>query len=440
MHSGAAAPGREALTTVFDRISSVGARPNEGVTRLAAGSEDGTARAFFADWMEENGARMAQDAVGNQFACFDWAGKGAPWIFAGSHLDTQPRGGRFDGALGVITAGCAALNLGAERRAGTVHPRCNLAIVNWTNEEGARYQPSLTGSAVFCGALPLDEALALSDGSGISLRQALAAIGVDGAMGSVPPRPAAYVELHAEQGKRLVEARRRIGVVEGTWAARKMRVAWVGRAAHTGPTPMADRRDALLAAAQGIAAFEAVIAARHPDLHRSAARLVVEPNSPNVVVERATVWFELRGPDVAELEAAGQVAHAAFGAAAVGTGTQLEILADAVRPPAGMDGRLVFLADETARSCGLEPMRMSSVAGHDAVALQNSGISSALIFVPSVEGIAHHPDELTDVGDMHAGLEVTTAMLRRLLESPDGDGRAADERREEVRHAARPGN
>ncbi|MGO4837935.1 M20/M25/M40 family metallo-hydrolase, partial [Rhizobiaceae sp. 2RAB30] len=232
--------------------------------------------------MENHGARIARDAVGNQFACFDWAGEDAPWIFAGSHLDTQPRGGRFDGTLGVIAAGCAALDLGAETHSGTFRPRCNLAVVNWTNEEGARYQPSLTGSTVFCGALSLDEALALRDGSGISLREALTATGIAGSTGNVPSRPAAYVELHVEQGRRLIEAGCRIGVVEGTWAARKMTVTWIGRAAHTGPTPMADRRDALLAAAQGIAAFEAVIAARHPNLHRSAARLVVEPNSPNV--------------------------------------------------------------------------------------------------------------------------------------------------------------
>ena len=359
---------------------------------------------------------MAQDAIGNQFACFDWAGEGAGWIFAGSHLDSQPRGGRFDGTLGVLAAGCAALDLDAQVRAGSFRPRRNLAVVNWTNEEGARFQPSLTGSGVFSGALPLEEALALEDGAGMALRDALAAIGVAGEAGCLPLRPDAYVELHVEQGRILTEAERRIGVVEGTWAARKITAAWIGRAAHTGPTPMADRRDALLAAAQGIAAFEALVAARYPHLHRSAARLVIEPNSPNVVVERATVWFELRGLDVAELENAGSAVVAAFEKAALETGTRLDIAADMLRAPASMDDRLAALTDETARSCGFEPLILRSVAGHDAVALQNVGIPSALIFIPSVDGIAHHPDELTHPEDVEAGLMVLTGVLRRLAE------------------------
>ncbi|MCZ7448235.1 M20 family metallo-hydrolase [Rhizobium rhizogenes] len=404
------------FVTIFDRISAIGAEPGQGVTRLAASAEDGMARGVFAVWMEQAGVEIAHDAIGNQFACFNWAGKDAPWIFAGSHLDTQPRGGRFDGTLGVLTAGQAALDIHAEVQRGYCKPRHNLAVVNWTNEEGARYQPSLTGSAVFCGTLALDDAFALRDGNGVSLRDALAAIGINGETGSLPPSPKAYVELHVEQGRKLLEAGRRIGIVEGTWAARKTTVRWIGRAAHTGPTPMADRRDALLAAAKGIAAFEAVVVANYPLLHWSAARLVVEPNSPNVVVDRATVWFELRGPSVAELGQAGTLTLAALEQAAAATGTQLEIVADTLRDPASMDGRLMALVERVARSCGFEPLAMRSVAGHDAVALQNSGIPSALIFIPSVDGIAHHPDELTEPEDVQAGLSVLTATLRYLVE------------------------
>ena len=407
---------RADFDAIFARISAIGAKPGEGVTRLAASAEDAMARGVFAAWMEQAAVHIAYDAIGNQFACFDWVGQDAPWIFAGSHLDTQPRGGRFDGTLGVLTAGQAALDIHAEVQRGHCRPRYNLAVVNWTNEEGARYQPSLTGSTVYSGALALGDALGLSDSEGISLKDALAAIGINGESGTVPPSPEAYVELHVEQGRKLLEAGRRIGVVEGTWAARKTTVRWLGRASHTGPTPMADRRDALLAAARGIAAFEAVVAANHPLLHRSAARLVVEPNSPNVVVDRATVWFELRGPGVAELAAAGELVLATLAKAAADTGTQLEIVTDTLRDPATMDDQLMALVGRTARTCGFEPLTMRSVAGHDAVALQNSGIPSALIFIPSVDGIAHHPDELTEPEDVEAGLTVLTATLRRLVE------------------------
>lgn len=431
MHSAASAPASDNLAAIFDQIAGVGAHFGEGVTRLAASAEDGAARAVFAEWMMRGGARMSHDAIGNQFACFDWGGESAPQIFAGSHLDTQPRGGRFDGSLGVLAAGCAALALQSEIGAGAFRPNRNLVVVNWTNEEGARYQPSLTGSSVFSGALQPGDALALRDAEGVALRDALAAIGVVGASGIVPLRPEAYVELHVEQGRKLLEAGCRIGIVEGTWAARKMTVTWAGRAAHTGPTPMTDRRDALLAAARGIAAFEAVIAERCPHLHRSAARIEVRPNSPNVVVDRATVWFELRGVDVLELDRAGQAALAVFEKAAIETGTRLEIVSDLIREPAKMDGRLIAIASEQARLCGFEPLSMPSVAGHDAVALQNSGIPSALIFVPSVDGIAHHPDELTHPNDMRAGLTVLIAVLRRLSEGQMGHGCE----RQETRHA-----
>ncbi|MBM2715132.1 Zn-dependent hydrolase [Mesorhizobium caraganae] len=411
------------LTAIFDQISAIGSQPGEGVTRLAASAEDGVARRAFAEWMAQGGARVTHDAVGNQFACFEWAGQNAPWIFAGSHLDTQPRGGRFDGTLGVLAAGSVALDLHEEVRTGQFKPGRNLAILNWTNEEGARFQPSLTGSAVFSGALSLHEALGLRDGSATSLRDALAAIGIDGDSGAVPPRPEAYVELHVEQGRKLIEAGRQTGIVEGTWAARKITVRWIGRAAHTGPTPMSDRRDALLAAAQGIAAFETLIAARHHHLQRSAARIVIEPNSPNVVVERASVWFELRGPDIEELHTAGQVALAAFEKAAADTGTRLEVVADTLRAPASMDRRLLEIVDSAAQACGFVPLMMRSVAGHDAVALQNSGIPSALLFIPSVGGIAHHPDEFTEQEDVEAGVTVLKAALRRLVEGEYDAGR-----------------
>lgn len=417
--------GLDRLTPIFDRISAVGSRPGEGVTRLAASAEDGAARAIFAEWMVQGGARIEQDAIGNQFACFDWAGEAAPWIFAGSHLDTQPRGGRFDGTFGVLAAGCSALALLSDITEGGFKPACNLAVVNWTNEEGARYQPSLTGSGVFSGALPLAQALALRDGAGIELGAALAAIGIAGATHNIPPRPKTYVELHVEQGRILAEAGCRIGVIEGTWAARKITATWIGRAAHTGPTPMADRRDALLAAAQGIAGFEAVTAQAYPHLHRSAARLVVEPNSPNVVVERATVWFELRGLDTAELDRAGQAVLSLFEKAASDTGTRLQIAADMLRAPADMDADLMTLVGQTARSAGFEPLTMRSVAGHDAVALQNSGIPSALIFIPSVDGIAHHPDEFTHPEDLQAGLSVLEDVLRRLVADPAAGGQKA---------------
>lgn len=417
-----ASPGALALPEVFARLSEIGFRDGEGVMRLAASAKDGEARRAFADWMAGAGARLAHDEMGNQFACFDWAGADAPWVFSGSHLDAQPEGGRVDGALGVVAAGCAALTLSAEHADGRLAPRANLAVVNWTNEEGARFQPSLSGSSVFAGAMSLEEGLSCRDGFGTSMGEALAAIGFDKRSGLVPPHPLALLELHAEQGLNLVNAEAQIGLVEGTWAARKIQVTWHGRATHTGPTPMELRRDALLAAARGITAFEEVVAQGWPQLYRSAARLQVFPNSPNVVVSRATVWFELRHPDIALLATAGDAVRDMFARIADETGVRLEIDSDATRAPARMDGELLARIEDAARACGHKSLRLASVAGHDAVALQNVGIPAAVIFVPSVGGIAHHRDEETHPADMQAGLAVLTHALRGLLENPPAAG------------------
>lgn len=421
------ASGPEGFLRTFHRISGLGAEPDgRGFSRLAASAQDALARAAFGDWMVQQGARIAVDAAGNQFACFDWAGPDAEWVFSGSHLDTQPRGGRFDGALGVVAAGAAAIRLAAQGAAGGLRPRRNLAVVNWTNEEGARFQPSLTGSSVFAGAVPVAEALTLRDPDGTTLAEALAASGIVVGQGQVPPRPVACVELHVEQGIRLEEAGRGIGLVQATWAARKFTAEWTGRSSHTGPTPMPLRRDALLAAARGIAAFEDALAARWPDLHRSSARIAVSPNSPNMVPDSVTVWFELRGPDPAVLQAAGDavIGHIADLARAADIGFHLG--ADATRPPSHMDPGLFALVAEVAGGLGHAPLVMASVAGHDVVALQNGGIPSALIFVPSRGGIGHHPDEHTDDAQMVAGLEVLTAILRRLVapDTPDVERKA----------------
>ena len=403
------------LSAIFDQISAVGADVGRGVTRLAASPEDERARSIFESWMSKGGARVAQDQIGNQFACFDWAGAKAPWIFSGSHLDTQQCGGRFDGTLGVLAAGCVGLELNIEVNAGSLAPTHNFAVVNWTNEEGARFRPSLTGSSVYAGTLPLSQAFGLRDDVGVTLQAALAATGIGGAKGRVPQRPEAFVELHVEQGRQLLDINRRIGVVESTWAAHKITGRWTGRAAHTGPTAMKERCDALLAAAKGIAAFESLITSTNPNLHHSAARIVVHPNSPNVVPETATVWFEIRGTDVVELESLRDAAICVFDEIAKITNTRFETVSSSTRRPAYLDKRLAKMVAEASRSRNLVPTTLRSVAGHDSVALQNSGIPSALIFVPSADGIAHHPDEFTKLEDMRAGLAVLSTTIRRLV-------------------------
>jgi N-carbamoyl-L-amino-acid hydrolase len=299
-----------------------GGTPDGGMHRLTLSREDGAARDHLGKWLRENGLRISIDAIGNMFGLLDWAGPDAPVIMTGSHLDSQPRGGRFDGAYGVLAACEAVTALRARAAAEHVTPRCNLAVVNWTNEEGARFQPSLLGSAVYAGLMQKQDALGRKDGDGVTVAEALQAIGYAGS--DRVAHPQAYVELHVECGPLLERASERFGVVTRHWGATKYRL--VGRQSHTGPTPMAERQDALLGAAHLIAAIGALPDRSPGLLHSSVGRLEVRPNSPNVVPGEAVLFLELRSPEQGVLDWAEREMLAAADAAAAASRTHHETL------------------------------------------------------------------------------------------------------------------
>jgi len=281
------------LDDLIAAFAAIGAIGDGGVCRLAATSSDKAARDLFRREISGSGLALRVDAIGNMFGVAMPAPASLDTVIVGSHLDTQPTGGRFDGAYGVL-AGLLATKAVMERAASnTEMARRNLAVANWTNEEGARFQPSLTGSSVFSGSLSLERAYALRDGDGVTLGEALAAIGYQGSS-PLELRPVRYVELHVEQGDRLERATADIAAVSGAWAARKISIVFEGEASHTGPMPMAERRDAVRAAARAIEALYAEVEREQAGAHASAARLSIYPNSPNVVAARVQVWFEVR--------------------------------------------------------------------------------------------------------------------------------------------------
>ena len=245
--------------------------------------------------MRDAGLAVTVDAMGNIFGLLDLAGPDAPVVMTGSHLDSQPHGGRLDGAYGVLAA-CEAAKAVRERLITEGRPaRCNLAIVDWTNEEGARFQPSILGSSVYAGLLDLDDALSRRDGDGITVAEALHTIGYAGS-GSFP-RPQAYVELHVECNGVLEAKGLRFGAITRHWGAVKYRLAFIGKQSHTGATPMAERRDALLGAARLIERIRGLAERAPATLHTSVGRLEVRPNSPNVVPGEAVMFIELRSAD-----------------------------------------------------------------------------------------------------------------------------------------------
>ena len=344
--------------------------------------------------------------------------EGEPWILCGSHLDSQPQGGRFDGAYGVT--GAATVIAALVRQIGDIplSAQRNLAVVNWTNEEGARFQPSLTGSSVFTGALALQQALACRDSDGISLETALERIGYRGT--PLPTLPlCAYLELHVEQGSHLEAQNKQIGVVTETWAALKWQVRFRGEQNHTGPALMARRRDALLAAAHTIVAVRALAEHHGEVLHTSVGRLETAPNSPNVVTSEATLFIELRSADEALLQQLRESFSQQMQSIALMTATDVSLERAHYRPRQQLDTALSQLALTQAEELGLSAMPMRTVAGHDAISLSYH-CPSALLFVPSAGGLSHNEQEFTAQNDLYSGLELLMALLNKLCLTSEG--------------------
>lgn len=393
---------------LLSTLAEIGATQDGGVCRLAGSTADGMARRLLADRMANLGADIAVDAVGNQFGRLQF-GEGLGSILCGSHLDSQPTGGRFDGSLGVAAAVIAGQIL---KRTGR-HYRYDLVICNWTNEEGARFTPSLTGSSVFAGSLAANAALGLRDQTGKSLGDALAGIGFLGTAQS--PRDAvAAIELHIEQGPHLEANGRSIGIVTGNWAARKLRLWFRGEPAHTGPTALAQRQDALLAAARFICLAHDLSGTNANSPILSIARASIEPNSANVIASDVRLWVEIRHPDPSVCQTFGQ---ALLGVAANSSqlgGCSVLVEDDALRLPSDLSSTGAELARQVCDALHLTWRDMKSVAGHDALALA-SILPATLLFVPSRNGISHSPKEFTSNRDLIGGLHVFVHWLHRRL-------------------------
>lgn len=398
------------LHGLLDAIARHGCTPKGGLHRLAASVEEGAARDELCAWLRARGFAIRVDRVGNLFALLELAGAEAPWILAGSHLDSQPYGGRYDGAYGVVGACIAADRI---RREAKGRHRRNLAVVSWTNEEGARFAPSLLGSGVYAGQYEADFALSRRDAAGVTLGEALAGIGYAGT-DEGPRNPACYIELHIEQGPELERAGATIGVVEGNWGTVKYIARFEGRAAHTGPTAMAERRDALLAAGHAIVACRAISDRTGGALLSSVGRLDIAPNSTNIVAGAVSLYAEFRAIEPAMLGAACVDFEREMAEAAKKAGVQVSLERVTDRPAGEFDPGLRNLIEQAAKAAAFRILRLNTVAGHDAIPLRRR-CPAAMIFVPSVGGISHNEAERTEPGDLEAGVEVLRLVLQSTI-------------------------
>jgi N-carbamoyl-L-amino-acid hydrolase len=410
-------PAHAEVLALLSEFSRFGATGTGGVSRLACDQADGLARAHLVDWLKSNEFDVQIDEIGNIFGLWDFGTGDQDLMFlCGSHLDSQPNGGKFDGALGVVTALVVAKSVKAAVLEGNLEPMYgSFAVVAWTSEEGARFQPSLLGSSVFTQKLALQDALQTEDKDGITVEQALSKIGYAGT--DVIPMPNYYFELHIEQGTKLESANNSIGIVEASWGATKLLVTIHGRADHTGPTPMAARKDALLAASQLVLAVNELSKNTSSNLHTSVGRMEIAPNSPNTIAETVRMWVELRSDDQNALSVAAAQLNETINELPALLGCVIKIDAEEHRTVTHFDSVGCDIVDAAASTAGLRTARMSTVAGHDAINLQNI-CPSSLIFVPSKDGISHSPDEFTSDEDILAGYEASLASISSLLVTP----------------------
>lgn len=397
----------------FRELSRIGATGHGGVERQAATAADGASRAWLRQWLSRRGFRVRNDRIGNMFGLYEFS-PGAPYVLAGSHLDSQPRGGRYDGAYGVLAAAHAADRLRRRYDDGPA-PRFNIGVVNWFNEEGSRFAHSMMGSGVFSGKLGSADALAYTDRQGISVEQALREIGELGHADVVHPDSlAAFAEIHIEQGPILEKEGIDIGLVASTWAANKYTIVVHGAQAHTGATPMADRKDALYGAALIVVAVRELAYRFGEELHTSCGQLDVVPNSPVVVPSEVHLHLDLRSSAQALLDRADEALRQRLAEIEVRADVRIEQrFADrweeAPYPAAGVE-----LARDVAAELGLSSLLIRTRAGHDSTNLKDL-VPTIMLFVPSVDGISHSELEYTHDRDLRHGVDLLTGVLDRLI-------------------------
>ncbi|BBQ90855.1 Zn-dependent hydrolase [Raoultella ornithinolytica] len=377
----------ERLWSTLNEMARIGATPAGGVTRLTLSDEDRQARDLLRQWAQEAGFPCAVDSMGNMF--IRRAGKNpqlAP-VLTGSHVDSQPLGGRYDGIYGVL-AGLEALRTLNER---DIETERDIVLVNWTNEEGARFAPAMLASGVWAGQFSEAFALARKDRDGISVGAALEAIGYRGERPTAAFPVHACYEVHIEQGPILEEEDIDIGLVHAAMGQRWFNVTLEGFSAHAGTTPMGSRRDALTAFAELALAVEQIGIAHNPDGRATIGMAQVIPGSRNVVPGRVECSVEFRHPQSSALEAMEQaLRHAADTLARRGVQAQIERIFDYA--PIAFNAQCLARSEQAVQMLGYSARRMVSGAGHDTCYISKVAPAS-MIFIPCEKGISHNEAE-----------------------------------------------
>ncbi|MFI7857767.1 MULTISPECIES: Zn-dependent hydrolase [Pseudomonas] len=388
-------------------LARLGATPKGGVCRLALTDLDRQARDLFVQWCEAAGCTVSVDAVGNIFARRPGRNPKLPPVMTGSHIDTQPTGGKFDGCFGVM-AGLEVLrtlnDLGIETEA-------PLEVVVWTNEEGSRFPPCMMGSGVFAGKFTLEDTLAKRDAAGVTVGEALNAIGYAGQRAVLGHPVGAYFEAHIEQGPILEDQAKTIGVVLGALGQKWFDLTLRGVEAHAGPTPMHLRKDALVGAAAVVEAVNRTAHAHQPHACGTVGCLQAYPGSRNVIPGEVRMTLDFRHLEGQHLDAMIAEVRTVIEETCAKHGLSHELVATADFPALYFDRGCVDAVRDSAQALGLAHMDIVSGAGHDAIFLAELG-PAGMIFVPCENGISHNEIENATPEDLAAGCAV---LLRAML-------------------------
>lgn len=389
----ARAAGAKRVSERLERLYAIGG--GEGANRPGLSAEEQEAHDLVAGWMEAAGLEVARDPAGNLLGRLPGTDSELPEVWTGSHLDSVPGGGRFDGALGVV-AGLEAVELiAAEGR-----PARTLAVVAFRDEEGSRFGTGLFGSRALCGSLAEDE-LEARDAGGTSVRDALAALGLapPSLGGWLEPPPACFLEAHVEQGPILEQRRAPLGIVTGIVAVARGTATFLGSGGHAGTTPMSARADALCAAAEFVLGVREAARAIEGAV-ATVGQVTVEPGAANVIPARVSLTVDARAPDRDRLDAL---------LAAI---PEAELRRTDPVPMAAGPTRALRLELE---DLGLPLVDLVSGAGHDAGVLAAAGVPAAMLFVRSLaEGVSHSPSEETAEEDVALCVRALDGALRRL--------------------------
>jgi N-carbamoyl-L-amino-acid hydrolase len=394
-------------------MAKIGATVEGGVNRQAFSKEDIEARKLLTSWARARNYDVAIDAIGNLFVRRAGSDPAAPVVLTGSHLDSQPSGGRFDGVFGVL-AGFEVLEAMDDAGVETRHP---VEVVAWSNEEGSRFQPGAMGSMVFTGCTRLEDLAGVQDRSGIRLFDALRE--TRNAADGIPERsdtraPRAYIETHIEQGPVLEATDAQIGVVTGIQGTRWFNIEIRGASAHAGTTPRHSRADALEEAISAITAMRAEFTDADDVMRFTVGRLDVLPNSPNTVPECVTFSVDIRHPDANVLDtSAAAVRRLTTSAMTKCTATITETFG---RTPCRFPSGIVDLFEASTKELNLKYLQIPSGAFHDALFVADI-CPTGMIFVPCENGISHNPVENAKPEDVAAGTRVLAQALATLAGS-----------------------